>query len=481
MESTDERVSGGTPTGTGMPLRKPLPDPTRGERRLARGPLLASFTVSLESVTPILGGSTTLRKVDTVDVIRAPTIRGHLRFWWRALYGHQCATPRELAGRERALWGGMGGDEGTRSPVEVLVSVDPLKPRIMDDSDIEQDADGAYVLWIARAQKSGETKPPAQRYRPGVRFLLTVRVPVQHQTEVENAVRAWILWGGYGSRTRRGLGSLTVTAEEARWLPASATAAALRQHLPGVTLLGPVSAAPARDMPSLCGARLVHGSDSREAMRTWLKAVDWLRDFRQQQPPDARAKPQEAYAREWGAPNRPGRSRWPEPDNVRLLLKPPHGKWAHDPREGKSAKVVWPRSSFGLPVTIRFQEKNRERVPYIQLSPPTSEPEEVELRWEDDTKVRERLASPLIVKAMPLLGGRFVPIALWLHRAWPRGNVVLVRKKKRSFPIPGSRAAFDAPVPREDAALYPPLVDSNVRDAFLSWLKKHPRGAKEML
>ncbi|MCP3103974.1 type III-B CRISPR module RAMP protein Cmr1 [Myxococcus sp. K15C18031901] len=481
MASTDARASDGTPTGTGTSSHEALPDPKGIQRRLVGGPLLATFTVSLATITPILGGSTTLRKVDTVDVIRAPTIRGHLRFWWRALYGHQCATPRELAVRERALWGGMGGDEGTRSTVDVTVSVEPLGENMVDPSDIEQGAEGAYALWIAREQRSGEPKLPAERYRPGVRFRLVVRMPVEHQPEVENAVRAWILWGGYGSRTRRGLGSLTVTAEEERWLPASSTGTALRQHLPGVMLFGPTSVAPARDTPSVCGARLVHGSDSRDAMRAWFKAVEWLRDFRQQQPPDSESIHEGKFARDRGSPTRPSRSRWPEPDNVRLLLKPPHGKWAHDVRKGKSAKVVWPRSSFGLPVPIRFQEKNRERVPYVQLPQPKSEPEEVELRWEDDKKVRERLASPLVVKAMPLRGGKFVPIALWLHRAWPRGSVVLVRKKKGALPIPGSKAAFDAPIPPEDAALYAPLVDANVRDAFLGWLKKHPRGAKEIL
>jgi hypothetical protein len=43
------------------------------------------ISLRVEIVTPILGGATHARAVDEVDIIRAATVRGHLRFWWRAL------------------------------------------------------------------------------------------------------------------------------------------------------------------------------------------------------------------------------------------------------------------------------------------------------------------------------------------------------------------------------------------------------------
>jgi len=43
------------------------------------------LAVSLEIVTPILGGGYRARTPDDVDHIRVPTVRGQLRFWWRAL------------------------------------------------------------------------------------------------------------------------------------------------------------------------------------------------------------------------------------------------------------------------------------------------------------------------------------------------------------------------------------------------------------
>ncbi|HAZ63134.1 MAG TPA: type III-B CRISPR module RAMP protein Cmr1, partial [Armatimonadetes bacterium] len=98
------------------------------------------ITVELEVVTPILGGGTKTRDVDEVDIIRVPTIRGHLRFWWRALYGQNYDSPRALYAAEKRLWGGTtdGDDEsGGRSLVEVTVSVDKQRAAAVDESQIQ--------------------------------------------------------------------------------------------------------------------------------------------------------------------------------------------------------------------------------------------------------------------------------------------------------------------------------------------------------
>jgi CRISPR-associated protein Cmr1 len=91
--------------------------------------------------------------------------------------------------------------------------------------------------------------------------------------------------------------------------------------------------------------------------------------------------------------------------------------------------------------------------------------------------MRERLASPLIVKAMPLADGSFVPIALWLRRAWPNGQVVLKDKDSRE-PVRGSAAPFDRLLAPGDTALYAPLEEASLEEAFLEWVKGF-RGVKE--
>ncbi|HYI01567.1 type III-B CRISPR module RAMP protein Cmr1 [Hyalangium sp.] len=444
-----------------------LPDPLPRQRRYPGGAPVESLVVQLKSTTPILGGAPVPRQVDAVDIIRVPTIRGHLRFWWRALYAHEFPTAKELAHRERALWGGVGGDAGTRSKVEVSVEVDRSSVRKAERHVEEEDDDAYYALWPARGTR---TEPDAGRLLSELRFQLHLHAPSERMHEVENAVRAWVLWGGYGGRTRRGVGSLTVVEEVPKWLPRGARRDELQQVFGGLALLGSPPTCGARQVPAIQGARLFHGAPQRGPERAWFQALHWLKEFRQGQPSDQWKGPANKYARERGDRNRPGRSNWPEPDKIRRLLEPARGKpWAHPPREEYSREAAWPRAGFGLPIPIRFQEKDRSRALYRN-----PDPGEVELRWHDGAKVRERLASPLIVKAMPLANGFFVPVALWLHRAWPEGKVVLIRKGGQRTPVKDSFAPFDRLLASSDKALYAPLEAPSLSEAFFRWLKSHP-------
>ncbi|OJH33898.1 type III-B CRISPR module RAMP protein Cmr1 [Cystobacter ferrugineus] len=454
-------------------------EPPRRDRRYLGGPLVQSFQVRLRTTTPILGGSPEPRQVDTVDVIRVPSIRGHLRFWWRALHGHECPTAQALAERERALWGGVGGEQGTRSRVEVRVEVE--RASVTGNPDNVKPGDtGAYALWPARASN---TESAAPQLNAGLLFQLHLRAPLEHMTEVENTVRAWILWGGYGGRTRRGLGGLTVVDELSRWLPSTPAREDLRKLFHGLPLLGAAPAGGARQVPLLQGARLFHGRTEKASETAWVNALAWLRDFRQDQGPRGNRGEGSTshFAREWGAPKRPGRSRWPEADKIRALVRKPDGTaWAHVPRAAYSTsrEASWPRAGFGLPLATRFQQNARPSPGERQVRPYAErEPDDVELRWHDGKKVRERFASPLIVKAMPLANGTFVPIALWLCRAWPdHGHVVLLRKGHREH-VPGSEAPFERLLAPGDTALYAPLRASSLSEAFFSWVKA--RGAKE--
>ena len=38
-------------------------------------------------ITPLYGGGEETQKPDSVTTVRASEVRGHLRFWWRALHG----------------------------------------------------------------------------------------------------------------------------------------------------------------------------------------------------------------------------------------------------------------------------------------------------------------------------------------------------------------------------------------------------------
>lgn len=426
--------------------------PTAKPRAVRSGPELTEIPVRLEVVTPILGGGHQTRAIDKVDVIRAPSVRGHLRFWWRALYASQCSSAKELYQRESALWGRAATDDGGRSAVEIRVDVEGNGGAI-DDSDINlQQTPGAYALWPARAERrQGQVvKPPAPRREPGTQFQLTLRVAATAEVEVKNALRAWILFGGYGGRTRRGLGSLKVVDDASTWLPSAATRAALTA-LFGFDIFAAPTKAPG-DVPWLGGAAIQIGRGNQNAQTVWTTALDWLKEFRQ-----GTTGQQGDRAREPGTdkaqPQRPSISNWPEADKIRRIKNKTN---AHAPRH--NATAAWPRAGFGLPIIGQFQKMGRNSKRY-------DEPDGFELRWRVGNVEHDRLASPLIVKALPLADGIFAPCAVWLNRAHPAGGEVVLRNANNS------QALFDRLVANGDTARFLALANkTSLRQAFLDWL-----------
>ncbi len=471
--------------------KQPKPPDLEKVRKLERpvsrrGPnACTAFRVPLRVVTPILGGGVSPRDVDHVDYIRVPAVRGMLRMWWRSLW--QGAEGKSLADAERELWGGVHGGDAVRSQVDISIRV-TAKPGIdssfIDSSFIGTDTKGAYALWPARGT---QREPTAPRMEPGVEFELSVSCPDTKVLELERCIRAWILFGGYGGRTRRGLGGLGLSAsasdgDRRRWLPKISTPSGVKGGL--VDLLGiditDATAAQPTDTPMLPGCTLVVSKLKREAVEAWVIALDALREFRQGVSSGAREAPARGSV---GMAARPGPSSWPEPDKVRHCAGT--GPWEHAPRH--NATPVWPRAGFGLPINGRFQTLSRQKDPsqpkrYLRFSKP--EPDAYELLWQTaDDVMRNRLASPLIVKAMPVRDGdgdcSFMPIALWLNRAYPEDGKVGLRWPKNTRPkegksdlLSGSLADFDALVAPGDTAYFKPLEteDGQLRTAFTEWL-----------
>jgi CRISPR-associated protein Cmr1 len=429
-----------------------LPEARRRSRR--GGPELCTISLAVEVVTPILGGGSQTRALDDVDVIRAATVRGHLRFWWRALRGHEFADAKELHVRESELWGRAATDKGGRAAVEVRI--DDIAGGQVDDAEIElAKTPGAYALWPARSEKKSQ-RPPAPRRKPGTRFQLSLLAPGDREGEFRNVLRAWLLFGGYGSRTRRGLGSLRVTKDVTAWLTRNAMRASF-DALFDRNLFAPPGKA-AVDVPWLAGAALQLGQANGDALKAWTTALDWLKEFRQGTSGGSGNR-----AREPGTgkpqPNRPSISNWPEADKMRHLEQK---TGAHPPRHNE--KLAWPRAGFGLPIIGQFQSTARD-------GSRVDEPGAFELRWRSGGDEHDRLASPLIVKALPLADGTFVPCALWLNRGLPAGAEVGLARAKLGEVDPRSAAPFDRLVAPGDTPQFSALAGkASLLEAFLDWL-----------
>lgn len=446
------------------------PEPTPRKCRLA-GSSRHEISLVLKTITPILGGSPTLRQVDRHELIRVPGIRGSLRFWWRALYGGRYEGPKELAKAEAEIFGGAGDDKGRRSTIDLslsLVKPNDYKPEEIvlysDSTKIEMSGRDAYALWPAREMKK-ENRPTAPRLKPGIVFSLQVRVPSIFEEQMLCTLRAWLLFGGYGSRTRRGCGSLGYAGgDSSSWLPKELTKGEFSRLFPNITLFG--NYPQPKEMPLLHGASLWFEPKERDALQAWYDAIAWLQSFRQSV----------GVAREPGAnPRRPGRSYWPEPDKIRHLMMGQR-LCAHPPRPVYGKNPVYPRAGFGLPILGQFQRLDRYEQPYARGDNPRYEPDDFELVWREkkqDGTIHERLASPLILKPMALASGHYVPIALWLSRLYPpHGHIVLRPQRQKQRIVPESAADFDALTARNEGSAFEPLRGKkSMRQAFGDWLK----------
>jgi len=350
-------------------------DPGKALEGLGQRRDIAWQTCPCELVTPLYGGGVRAGEVDSGLPVRPSAIRGQLRFWWRLLARHKYGlAPDVLRQREFALWGGVG-KEAQASQVWVRVS-GVSKPDIAPWAEYERNSRGdgwqslpkpepwanaPYALFPAQGKRPGgaDSAAPARLAKPGLSWTLQVGLPVcgaeQVADEVREALRWWASFGGIGARVRRGLGAVQV-------------------H--GLAVVSVEEAAEA-------GCRLVLGEAYPGAEKAWIAAVNKLKDFRQK--PD--------FARNKGK-ERPGRSRWPEPDALRRAL----GRHAPEHAPVHVAGQAYPRAAFGLPIIFHFKDRGDPADTILQ---PVG---------------ADRLASPLLLRPYPR-GGKWHAAALLLPHA----------------------------------------------------------------
>lgn len=334
-------------------------------------------------VTPLFGGGVTAGVVDATNPIRGTSIRGHLRFWWRATAGRDCTSSQELYERESALW----GDTKKASSVYVAVakwqkgSLSPCAsfppdrnfPRFNDEFP-------PYALFPFQGKKANGrvTQEPGEAMK-GSSFTLLVRGPQSARSELFQAIRAWICFGGLGARTRKGAGTLYCPALSpgtqdnlARWL---------QEHF------GNLNGTKTGSFPwPTLGRAVLLEKKSDDPVRIWNQAINLYKDFRQG----------EEVGRNPSRDNRPGRSRWPEADAIRNLAGTHDRRHEPDPQK----PCAFPRASFGLPIITHFKDSGRNGL----------DPEDTELYPVKNEKKKDRMASPVIVK--PLATDKTKAVAL---------------------------------------------------------------------
>ncbi len=445
-----------------------MTEPKRPGRSIARAPALVERDQNdplqrgtLAFLTPVFGGGVAIdtlnpqcKHPDSVTPVRGASVRGQLREWWRRTCGFdERGAPldlRVLRAREALLWGWASTSaEPRRGWVSVAVDasnlggarpLEVLEPGPRERWRAKTGMAGVAYGTFPLSPKNASSKLPAGKLTEyGGTFEVTLRagplgearkkaarvhwgaddanVESRMRAEVERAWLAWTTFGGVGGRTRRGFGAVKLA--DAR----------------------PFSNAVA----DLGWAERVHVLGAGRIFPNEFAALDAglarLKDFRQGV----------GLARNPGQqPNRPGRSRWPEPDQIRRLTR------THAVNHAPIHVIEkFPRAAFGMPIIFHFQDFQRN-----------GEPGETSLQ----PAGLERLASPLVIR--PVVGSdrKIRAIALVLPQRVPLDRTLASTVLK----VAGSPHAVAALLSSDEQDQIAPLADQRAEPESGAAAVLHP-------
>lgn len=291
-------------------------------------------------ITPLYGGGVESATVDKNLPIRGSAIRGQLRFWWRILAKNlwmKDQTDIAIQKAEFALWGGMG--EAAHAS-QVFIKVENQSTPELEDykTYAPQYSTLGYVFFPADNNKDESKQTlPCELLKEDFTWTLSLKFATGMSPEITaqvvEALRWWSQFGGLGSRSRRGTGAFIIERAD------DAVAA----------VLNPVTVEEAAE----AGCTLVLKNSQPNALSAWKTGIEKLQSFRQA-PNIGRNPGQQA--------NRPGRSRWPEPDAIRRIQKT-HGD-QHEPYH--PAGNIFPRGLFGMPVIYHFVGRGEPNDTHLQ-------------------------------------------------------------------------------------------------------------------
>jgi len=168
----------------------------------------SAIEVKLSLITPMFGGSADAGQVDPHRPVTAKSIRGHLRFWWRACRAGQFRSVDDVDDmfrREAEIWGAAaefnnkGGLE--QGPGAVDLEVEVTNAELIRKASRESGPQERVFMFPFQ-------RPAAEPLRD-VSFTLRLFLKSEgFKEDVRDALIAWILFGGVGARTRRGCGAL---------------------------------------------------------------------------------------------------------------------------------------------------------------------------------------------------------------------------------------------------------------------------------
>ena len=170
---------------------------------------------TLRIVTPMFLGGANPHELS--DTIRPPSIKGALRFWWRALAwsrirphsANDADALKEVHQQEAALFGlAAAGATGGQSRFSLRVSAPTFQTTA--GGQVHEPFSrhpGARYLGYGLMGAKKLIRPCIE---PGQEFHVILRTRDPIDSTLRNALIAWGLLGGLGSRARHGIGSVAL-------------------------------------------------------------------------------------------------------------------------------------------------------------------------------------------------------------------------------------------------------------------------------
>lgn len=347
--------------------------------------------VTFELITPAFAGAATVTRTDG---LRIPALKSLIRFWWRTMFAHRSIA--ELHYGESEMFGSQDPEIGRRFVIRPQSGW--RVPEYADSETFDLYEREKKYTAIALGYGPVQWNDPAHLFEfrtPRLKVGGSIAVQLQWLNPTSSSALFRALWllsafGGYGSRARRGWGSVRVQVSSPldglqdphSYSDRAALIDGLRVGVNAILGSKPRTACP--EFTSFGdGARVVIGPD----VRSWHAALD-----------EAKEK-LDGYRRALGAryghdhldvgPDFQKRAAWTQ---------------APGPAESDSAPDG---AAFGLPNNAAFG-RNPKRTVTIGAAPRP-------IPSEPSPDINGRRASPVFLKVLRLGNvGKYVPLFLWL-------------------------------------------------------------------
>jgi hypothetical protein len=168
---------------------------------------MKSQTFTLELITPCFCGGA---EPDKQAEIRAPSIRGQLRWWFRTLGGFKSLGPMPVREQEALIFGSTAGDEGRAGKLIIRIAGPQPKstPANADDLDAGMNTPLGYALFPLRPFGANDGKRGKFSEQTEFRISVMWRGSGSQWNDIQALLALWAHLGALGFRSRRTVGAL---------------------------------------------------------------------------------------------------------------------------------------------------------------------------------------------------------------------------------------------------------------------------------